>query len=269
MWAPGTATSPRHSRELLPGHRVEGLDLGSGVELGAQRGWLARGHRALFLDCVEELAGRFRRAEHGITIWSTPGTRGPNWTARPRVLRPGSYLLIEMPDPDYNLAPAFGRWWFPLLQPQHQHMIPLPNLLGAFGRTRFPTAAHHPRAGAHRDRRDVGAGAVVRGDRPRPEPALADRTGDSGPAPSHELVWQKLAPKGFAAMHKVDAVLGAIAAHRQREHLPEYWARPELSRLPGGRVTAICLARGHVLHLMRLVVVERREHTYGISLRDA
>jgi hypothetical protein len=27
----------------------------------------------------------------------------------------------------------------------------------------------------------------------------------------HAFVWQRMAPKGFAAMHKVDAVLGAIA----------------------------------------------------------
>jgi SAM-dependent methyltransferase len=200
----------KHSRELLPDTVFEGLDLGSGVELGEQRGWLARGHRALFLDCVEELAGRFDVLSMHHYLEHTRDPRA-ELDGAARVLRPGDHLLIEMPDPDYHLAPAFGRWWFPLLQPQHQHMIPLPNLLGALVErglrpVRITRGAAH--IGIDATWALVQLFAVIGRD-----PSLPWLTEPETPARRrrHEFVWQQLAPKGFAAMHRVDALLDRIA----------------------------------------------------------
>jgi SAM-dependent methyltransferase len=200
----------KHSRELLPDTVFEGLDLGSGVELGEQRGWLARGHRALFLDSLDELAGRFDVLSMHHYLEHTRDPRA-ELDGAARVLKPGDHLLIELPDPDYNLAPAFGRWWFPYLQPQHQHMIPLPNLLGALTERGF-TPLRVTRGDAHIGIDAVWAlvqvFAVIGRDPSLPwltEPETAARRR------RHAFVWQTLAPKGFAAMHKVDAVLSAIA----------------------------------------------------------
>jgi SAM-dependent methyltransferase len=200
----------KHSRELLPNTVFEGLDLGSGVELGEQRGWLARGHRALFLDSLDELAGRFDVLSMHHYLEHTRDPRA-ELNGAARVLKPGDHLLIELPDPDYNLAPAFGRWWFPLLQPQHQHMIPLPNLLGALAERGF-TPLRVTRGDAHIGIDAVWAlvqfFAVVGRD-----PSLPWLSAPETPARRrrHDIVWQRMAPKGFAAMRKVDAVLGAIA----------------------------------------------------------
>jgi hypothetical protein len=90
-------------------------------------------------------------------------------------------------------------------------MIPLPNLLGALVERGF-RPLRITRGDAH-----IGIDAtwalvqflaVIGRDPSLPwlsEPETAARRH------RHEFVWQKLAPRGFAAMHKVDAVLGAIA----------------------------------------------------------
>ncbi|HEX3611560.1 MAG TPA: class I SAM-dependent methyltransferase [Sporichthyaceae bacterium] len=200
----------KHARAVLPDTVFEGLDLGEGVELGERRGWLARGHRGLFGDLVEELSGRFDVVSMHHYLEHTRDPRA-ELDAAARVLRPGNHLLVEMPDPDYGLAPAFGRWWFPLLQPQHQHMIPLPNLLGAL-RERGFEILRITRGPAH-----IGIDAtwalvqlfaVVARD-----PSLPWLTEPETPARRrrHELVWKRVAPKAFQAMHHVDAALTKLA----------------------------------------------------------
>jgi SAM-dependent methyltransferase len=200
----------KHARELLPDTIFEGLDLGEGVELGEQRGWLAKGHRALFGEVADDLAGRFDVLSMHHYLEHTRDPRA-ELDAAARVLKPGDHLLIEMPDPDYNLAPAFGRWWFPLLQPQHQHMIPLPNLLNALAERNF-TLLRITKGPAH-----IGIDAtwalvqffaVIGRDPSLPwltEPETPRRRA------RHELVWKRLAPKGFKAMHAVDAALTKVA----------------------------------------------------------
>lgn len=200
----------KHAREVLPDTTFEGLDLGEGVGLGEQRGWLAKGHRALFPDLADELAGRFDVVSMHHYLEHTRDPRA-ELDAAARVLKPGDHLLIEMPDPDYGLARSFGRWWFPLLQPQHQHMIPLPNLLNACSERGFRTLkivkgpAH---IGIDATWALVQIFAVIGRDPSLPwlaEPETPRRRA------RHDLVWKRIAPKGFKAMHHVDAVLTKLA----------------------------------------------------------
>jgi SAM-dependent methyltransferase len=200
----------KHAREVLPDTVFEGLDLGEGVDLGEQRGWLARGHRGLFPDLVDELAGRFDVLSMHHYLEHTRDPRA-ELDAAAAVLAPGKHLLVEMPDPDYRPARAFGRWWFPLLQPQHQHMIPLPNLLGALAERGF-SVVRVTRGPAH-----IGIDAtwalvqffaVVARDPSLPwltEPETSARRR------RHELVWKRLAPKAFAVTHHADAALTRLA----------------------------------------------------------
>jgi hypothetical protein len=52
-------------------------------------------------------------------------------------LRNGGLLLIEVPNPDSAAGRMLGRWWVPWFQPQHQHLIPHPNLVDALKRLGF------------------------------------------------------------------------------------------------------------------------------------
>lgn len=200
----------KHAREVLPDTIFEGLDLGEPVEIGAARGWLDRGHRGFFTDLVEELTGRFDVLSMHHYLEHTRDPRA-ELDAAAAVLRPGDHLLIEMPDPDYRLARAYGHWWVPYLQPQHQHLIPLPNLLGALAERGF-VAVKTIRGRAH-----IGIDAtwaliqwfaVIARD-----PSLPWLTEPETPSRRrrHEFVWKTVSPKAFAAMHRVDGALSALA----------------------------------------------------------
>jgi hypothetical protein len=58
-----------------------------------------------------------------------------------KVLQTDSYLLIELPDPESPIGRVLGRWWMPWLQPQHQHMIPVGNLVQALADRGFSAVA--------------------------------------------------------------------------------------------------------------------------------
>ena len=57
------------------------------------------------------------------------------------MLTPEGLLLIEVPNPSWRFARTFGRWWIGLMQPQHQHLIPMDNLLEALSERGFTTVA--------------------------------------------------------------------------------------------------------------------------------
>ena len=118
------------AREIWPDTVFDGLDQGAGIEEAERRGWIATAHRGMFPELAGELAGRYdvvsmhHYLEH---------TREPfaELDAAARVLHPGGYLLIELPDPQWRLARLFGRYWMAWFQPQHQHMMPIGNLTEA------------------------------------------------------------------------------------------------------------------------------------------
>src|SRR5690606_882109 len=57
-------------------------------------------------------------------------TRDPRaeLAAAAKVLQPGGFLEIEVPDPEFPLSRVLGERWLPFFQPQHQHMVTIGNL---------------------------------------------------------------------------------------------------------------------------------------------
>jgi hypothetical protein len=128
------------SRAVWPDALFDGLDLGLSVEEAQHRGWIDRSYRGEFVKLTDELAGRYdvvsmhHYLEH---------TREPfdELDAAAKIQSTGSYLLIELPDPESFFGHLFGRWWLPWFQPQHQHMVPVHNLVQALTDRGFSTVA--------------------------------------------------------------------------------------------------------------------------------
>jgi hypothetical protein len=118
------------ARDVWPDTVFDGLDQGAAIDEAERRGWVTTAHRGMFPELAGELAGRYdvismhHYLEH---------TRDPfaELDAAVRALPGGGYLLIELPDPQWRLAPLFGRYWMAWFQPQHQHMMPIANLTRA------------------------------------------------------------------------------------------------------------------------------------------
>ncbi len=135
------------AREVWPDTVFDGLDQSSGVEEAQRRGWIDHSYRGEFVALSDELAGRYdvismhHYLEH---------TREPfdELDTVAKILPAGSYLLIELPDPESYFGHALGRWWMPWFQPQHQHMIPVRNLVQALTDRGF-TAVAIERGAAH------------------------------------------------------------------------------------------------------------------------
>lgn len=118
------------ARDIWPDTVFDGLDQGAAIDEAERRGWITTAHRGMFPELADELTGRYdvismhHYLEH---------TREPfaELDAAVRALPDGGYLLIELPDPEWRLAPLFGRYWMAWFQPQHLHMMPIGNLTKA------------------------------------------------------------------------------------------------------------------------------------------
>jgi hypothetical protein len=130
----------RLAREVWPDTVFDGLDQSVSVEEAQGRGWIHHSYLGEFIALAGELAGRYdvvsmhHYLEH---------TREPfdELDAAAKVLPADSYLLIELPDPESSFGRALGQWWLPWFQPQHQHMIPVRNLVQALADRGFSTVA--------------------------------------------------------------------------------------------------------------------------------
>ncbi|MFE3055850.1 class I SAM-dependent methyltransferase [Nocardia sp. NPDC059239] len=142
------------ARVVWPRTLFDGLDMSNCIEEAEQRGLVSRGYRGQFPELIEQLAGRYdvvsmhHYLEH---------TREPlaELDAAARILRPGGYLQIEVPDPEWPLGRLLGRYWLPWFQPQHLHMFPVANLERALGERGFTTVAEE------RGRAHIGGGVTV------------------------------------------------------------------------------------------------------------
>jgi ubiquinone/menaquinone biosynthesis C-methylase UbiE len=130
----------RDAREELPDTTFDGLDMGVAVLAGAERGWLDHAIQGTFPELAPSLAGRYdvvsmhHYLEH---------TRDPKveLDAAAEVLPPGGLLLIEVPNPKYRFARWYRSYWLPLYQPQHQHLVPMDNLVEALDERGFTIVA--------------------------------------------------------------------------------------------------------------------------------
>lgn len=128
----GTASAhfPEAAAQLFPGTVFDGLDMSDGVLAGHRAGRIATAHQGQLPELSGGLAGiydqvsMFHYLEH---------TRDPlaDLDAVAEVLTDDGWVLIEQPDPQARSARLFGSWWAGWNQPEHLHMITLPNLTRA------------------------------------------------------------------------------------------------------------------------------------------
>jgi SAM-dependent methyltransferase len=124
------------ARQTWPAAQFDGLDMSQSVEEAERRGWVRRGYRGLFPELAPKLEGSYdvvsmyHYLEH---------TREPlaELAAAALALRPGGYLVVEVPDPECAYGRWLGRHWVCWFQPQHQHFLPLANLQQALERLGF------------------------------------------------------------------------------------------------------------------------------------
>jgi SAM-dependent methyltransferase len=120
------------ARAAWPGTSFDGLDMSDSIEEAERRGWVDRGFRGMFPCIADQIAGSYdvvsmhHYLEH---------TREPfeELDAAAKALVPGGHLMIEVPDPEWRMGRILKRFWFPWIQPQHQHLIPMANLKEALG----------------------------------------------------------------------------------------------------------------------------------------
>ncbi len=160
------------ARDVLPGTRFEGLDMSQSVEEAARRRWIDHGYRGLFPELAPELAEQYDvvSMHHYLEHTLDPTVE---LDAAAIALRSGGHLLIELPDPQSFLR-HLGRFWMPYFQPQHLHLLSVPNLVRLLSERGF-TAIELHRAEAHQpiDFLIAAILLVVASHRSRRRPALA------------------------------------------------------------------------------------------------
>nr|WP_223297558.1 class I SAM-dependent methyltransferase [Catenulispora acidiphila] len=165
------------AREVFPQTAFDGLDFTDGAELAEKAGRVRRGYRGSFVEVAAAVAGTydvvsmFHYLEHSVEP-------AMELEAARLALRPGGYLLIEVPDAASRYSRLLGRRWLPWLQPQHLHFLPVRNLRDRLAALGFTVVAEQ-HAEAH-DRVDLLAATwlVLDGIAPRDEvPWLARRPG--------------------------------------------------------------------------------------------
>jgi SAM-dependent methyltransferase len=130
----------KEARTVWPDTVFDGLDMGDGVETGQARGWIDNSYRGMLPDLVDEIAGRYDVLSMSHYLEHTRDPRA-ELDAVARALAPGSYFLVEVPDPECALGRILRRWWAPWGQPQHLNLIPLRNLQAALVERGFTTVA--------------------------------------------------------------------------------------------------------------------------------
>jgi SAM-dependent methyltransferase len=124
------------ARRRWPDATFDALDFGETVEEGQRRGWVDTAYRGLFPD----VAGSLPRSYDVVSMHHyLEHTRDPRLelAAAAKVLEPGGYLMIEVPDPESPWLRRLGRWGVQWSQPQHQHFVPCGNLVTELGKLGF------------------------------------------------------------------------------------------------------------------------------------
>ncbi|MFE2148192.1 methyltransferase domain-containing protein, partial [Streptomyces sp. NPDC059456] len=147
------------AQTLWPDTRFDGLDMGDGVAEAERRGWVETGFQGQFPEFAQKLAARYEVVSMYHYLEHTRDPLAELDTAA-AVLAPGGHLAIELPDPESRMARLLGSAWLPWFQPQHQHLIPAPNLREALAERGFTVVAeeHGP---AHQGNDFFGAVALT------------------------------------------------------------------------------------------------------------
>src|SRR5690606_24840189 len=105
----------------------EGIDLSGAVEEAQARGWLDRGWQGTLETHAEALEGRFDVTSLFHCLEHVPD-QAAELRAVAATVKPGGYVVVEVPNPEFRFAAWMGRYWFPWFQPQHQHLLRLDGL---------------------------------------------------------------------------------------------------------------------------------------------
>ncbi|MGQ0625338.1 MAG: class I SAM-dependent methyltransferase [Sporichthyaceae bacterium] len=189
------------ARAFWPNTTFDGLDMGTSLLEGKARGWLDNIYPGEFCEHVEAVRGKYDVISMHHYLEHVRDPRA-DLDLVAEVLPVGGFVSIEIPDAQSILGKAFGRWWAPWYQPQHQHMLPLPNLLAAL-KERGLTPVRVQSKEAH-IAGEVSCAVIFflthispNPDSPwLPEPSRARRK-------LHEGIW-KVAPKVLQQTFKVD-----------------------------------------------------------------
>jgi len=119
-----------YAQGVFPEAAFDGLDMSASIDEAQRRGWVATGFRGLFPDFAEKLAGNYDVVSMHHYLEHTLDPRS-ELDAAARVVAPGGYLLIEVPNPASRLARLLRGYWVPYFQPEHLNMLPEPNLTTA------------------------------------------------------------------------------------------------------------------------------------------
>jgi SAM-dependent methyltransferase len=118
------------ARQRWPDALVDGLDQSESVDEAYRRGWVEHAYRGVFPDLADGLP----RSYDVITMSHyLEHTRAPRreLAAAAKVLEPGGFLMVEVPDPESPWARRLGPYWGQWVQPQHLHFVSCANLMGA------------------------------------------------------------------------------------------------------------------------------------------
>jgi SAM-dependent methyltransferase len=196
------------ARKIWPHTTFDGLDMGSSLLEGKARGWLETIYSGEFGDHVEAIKHRYDVISMHHYLEHVRDPRADLDIAA-EVLAEGAYLSIEVPDVSSWLGRVFGRWWAPWYQPQHQHLVTLPNLLAALRERGFtPVRVQHREAHIPGELTCAFIFGLTHIS-PNPDsPWLPEAT----PAQRklHSQIW-KVAPKAFMPLYRADMkVLGPL-----------------------------------------------------------
>lgn len=128
----GTASAhfPAAAAQLFPGTVFDGLDMSEGVLSGHRAGRIATAYQGQLPELAPQLKGQYDQVS---MFHYLEHTRDPlaDLDAVATVLADDGWVLIEQPDPQARSARLFGSWWAGWNQPEHLHMVTLPNLTKA------------------------------------------------------------------------------------------------------------------------------------------
>jgi SAM-dependent methyltransferase len=110
------------ARDIWPGCRFDGLDMGDGVVEAENRRWVDRSVRGLFPDASKAMRGQYDVVSMYHYLEHTVDPRA-ELAASHEVLSPEGVLVIEVPNPECPIGRWLGRFWVSWLQPQHLHLI--------------------------------------------------------------------------------------------------------------------------------------------------
>jgi SAM-dependent methyltransferase len=117
----------RAARDLWPDTKFDGLDLAKSIDQAAARRWVDRAYRGLFPDLAADLSGKYDVVSMSHYLEHTLSPKAEIEAAR-KVLKPGGYLLVELPNPESRFKSILRRYWMPYFQPQHLHLMTSANL---------------------------------------------------------------------------------------------------------------------------------------------